>query len=167
MKKKKLAAILAIMFIGLFFLAFTKGNEGNLGKYYGGKEAVIFVSRPGDAAMVANSQPPDKGIGPIKELKLGPVNQKMANDGKALFTAKCMVCHTLDQKIVGPPLRNVTKTRSPEYIMNMILNPVNMEKDDPNAKELHKKYIATPMIDQKFTQDQARALLEYLRTVAK
>jgi hypothetical protein len=51
--------------------------------------------------------------------------------------------------------------------MNMILNPINMEKDDPVTKELHKKYIATPMTDQKFTKDQARSLLEYLRTVAK
>ena len=149
MKKKQLVAFLAVMFIGLFLLAFTKKSESNLG-------------------MVVKNQPPgDKGIGPIKELKLGPVNQKMANDGKAIFTAKCMVCHTLDQKVIGPPLRNVTKTRSPEFIMNMILNPVNMEKDDPIAKELHKNYIPTPMLDQKFTQDQARALLEYLRTVAK
>ena len=149
MKKKQLTAILAIMFIGLFFLAFTKRSEDNLG-------------------MIAKNQPPgDKGIGPIKELKLGQIDQKMANDGKAIFTAKCMVCHTLDQKIIGPPLRNVTKTRSPEFIMNMILNPVNMEKDDPIAKEQHKKYIATPMLDQKFTEAQARALLEYLRTVTK
>jgi cytochrome c len=113
------------------------------------------------------AQTKDKGVGPVKEVKLDPLNQKLANEGKAIFSSKCTVCHSLDQKIIGPPLRNVTKTRTPEYIMNMILNPTNMEKEDPVVKELHKQYIATPMTDQKFTQDQARSLLEYLRSSVK
>jgi mono/diheme cytochrome c family protein len=116
---------------------------------------------------IPQNQSQDKGIGPVKELKLGPVDKKLAAQGQQLFSAKCVACHSLDQKIIGPPLRNVTKTRTPEYIMNMILNPANMEKGDPVTKELHKKYIATPMTDQGLTQDQARSILEYLRSSEK
>ena len=112
-------------------------------------------------------QTQDKGIGPVKELKLGPVDKKLAGAGQQIFSAKCVACHSLDQQIIGPPLRNVTKRRAPEYIMNMILNPATMEKEDPVTKDLHKKYIATPMTDQGFTQDQARSLLEYLRSNEK
>lgn len=112
-------------------------------------------------------QTQDKGIGPVKEMKLGPLDKKLASAGQQVFTAKCVACHSLDQQIIGPPLRNVTKRRTPEYIMNMILNPANMEKGDPVTKDLHKKYIATPMTDQSFTQDQARSLLEYLRSTEK
>jgi mono/diheme cytochrome c family protein len=112
-------------------------------------------------------QKQDKGVGPVKELKLGPVDNKLVAQGQQLFSAKCVACHSLDQKIIGPPLRNVTKTRTPEYIMNMILNPARMEKEDPVTKELHKKYLATPMTDQSFTQDQARSLLDYLRSAEK
>ncbi len=137
--RKQLIPLLFIMVIGSVFLCFKQ---------------------PASASK-------DKGIGPVKELKLEPLNQKLANDGKVIFNAKCTVCHSLDQKIVGPPLRNVTKTRAPEYIMNMILNPTVMEQQDPVVKEMHKSYIATPMTNQGFNQDQARALLEYLRSVAK
>src|SRR5512140_140706 len=89
----------------------------------------------------------DKGVGPVKELKLGPVDKKLAGQGQQIFSAKCVACHSLDQQIIGPPLRNVTKRRTPEFVMNMILNPTNMEKEDKVTKDLHKKYIATPMTD--------------------
>lgn len=112
-------------------------------------------------------QTQDKGIGPVKELKLGPVDKKLAGQGQQIFSSKCVACHSLDQQIIGPALRNVTKRRTPEFIMNMILNPTNMEKDDPVTKDLHKKYIATPMTNQGFTQDEARSLLEYLRSSEK
>ena len=112
-------------------------------------------------------QSSDKGVGPVKEIKLEPINQKLANEGKSIFNSKCVVCHSLDQKVVGPPLRSVTQRRTPEYIMNMLLNPQNMEINDPITKDLHKKYLMIPMTDQQFTQAQARSVLEYLRTVVK
>ena len=68
-------------------------------------------------------QNPDKGIGPVKNIELGPVNKKLADDGKALFTSKCTVCHDLDQKKIGPALRNITTIRTPEYFMNMMVTP--------------------------------------------
>lgn len=116
---------------------------------------------------IPQNQLQDKGKGPVKDLKLGPIDKKLVAQGQQLFSAKCVACHSLDQKIIGPPLRNVTKTRTPEYVMNMILNPTNMEKSDPVTKELHKNYLATPMTDQGFTQDQARSILEYLRSSEK
>jgi mono/diheme cytochrome c family protein len=130
-----------------------------------------FAFTIGEKAKSINTQPPvqssDKGVGPIKDLKLDPVDPKLAKDGKALFNSKCIQCHNLDQKIIGPALRNVTKDRTPEYIMNMILNPTKMEKEDALTKELHKKYVKTPMTDQGFTQAQARSILEYFRSVAR
>lgn len=116
---------------------------------------------------ITSDQTQDKGIGPVKELKLGAVDKKLASQGQQLFSAKCVACHSLDQQIIGPPLRNVTKKRTPEFIMNMILNPTTMEKEDLVIKDLHKKYIATPMANQGFTQDEARSLLEYLRSSEK
>jgi len=54
--------------------------------------------------------------------------------------------------------------RTPEWIMNMILNPVEMATNDPIAKGLFKKY-NTIMTDQKLTEEDARAVLEYFRTL--
>ncbi len=109
--------------------------------------------------------PQDKGIGPIKEMKPGPLDQNLASTGQTLFKANCVVCHELDKKKVGPPLRDVTVRRTPEYVMNMILNFAEMEKKDPEVKKLIKEYNAYMSV-QTLTQDQARALLEYLRSAA-
>lgn len=106
----------------------------------------------------------DKGIGPITEVKLGPIDQNLVKRGKEIFDSKCASCHKLEEKYVGPPLKGVTKRRKPEWIMNMILNPSEMEQKDPVAKQLLSEYL-TQMTFQNVSQDDARAILEYLRSV--
>ena len=103
----------------------------------------------------------------ITKVEMGPINPKMVNDGKGLFTSKCIACHDLDQKKIGPTLRNVTKERSPEYIMNVIYNTPKMQKNDPTFKGLVVKFKNVPMPDPNLTEAQSRSLLEYLRSVAK
>jgi len=112
-------------------------------------------------------QSTDKGIGPVKNVELGPINKKMADDGKAIFTSKCIICHELDQKKIGPPLRNTTKVRAPEFIMNLLLNTVQMQKENSTIKDLIKKYNNVPMSDPSLNQTQARSVLEYMRSVSK
>jgi cytochrome c551/c552 len=103
----------------------------------------------------------------ITKVELGTVNPKIVNDGKGLYTSKCVACHDLDQKKIGPTLRNVTKERSPEYIMNVIYNTTKMQKNDPTFKALVVKFKNVPMPDPNLTEAQSRSLLEYLRSVAK
>ncbi len=71
----------------------------------------------------------------------------------------------LDSTKIGPPLRPVTTQRPPEFIMNMLLNTDQMEKKDPEVKKMISQY-GTFMTVQSLTQDQARALLEFLRQAA-
>lgn len=107
----------------------------------------------------------DLGVGPVKQVKLGPINQQMAQNGKKLFNSNCTGCHQLNQKKVGPPLGDVVNERTPEFIMNMILNATNMEQHDPTAKRLKSEY-HVPMPQTGLKRSQARAVLEYLRSVA-
>lgn len=115
----------------------------------------------------SNPQNMDKGIGPVKNVELGPINKKMVDEGKKIYTAKCIVCHDLDQKKIGPPLRNITKERTPEYFVNLLLNPVQMQKENSIMKDLLKKYNNIPMPNPNLNQTQARSVLEYMRSVAK
>ncbi len=108
----------------------------------------------------------DNGIGPIKSVKLGPINKKMAEDGHNLFNSKCIACHQLDNKLVGPPLRNITKQNSPVFLMNYLLNTTKMQQESPKIQELIKKYNGVIMPNQNLTKKEARELLEYLRSVA-
>ena len=113
------------------------------------------------------AQEKSKGIGPVKTVALGPVNPKWVDEGKGIFNTQCMVCHDLDQKKIGPALRNITKQRSPEFIMNLLLNSAQMQKEDPTIKALLKEYNNLPMPDPMLNQAKARSLLEYMRSVAK
>jgi len=105
----------------------------------------------------------ENGVGPIKEkITLSEINKTQAEEGKKLFEEKCMQCHKMDERYTGPALRGVTERRTPEYILNMILNPEEMTKKHPEAKKLLAIH-ANQMTFQNVTQENAMALLEYLR----
>jgi mono/diheme cytochrome c family protein len=103
----------------------------------------------GFAAAVALAEAPsDKGVGPIKEVKLGPIDPAMAKAGAALFEQKCSACHKFDERYVGPALKGVTQRRRPEYIMNKLLGEYMVQMTFQNVKE-----------------SEAREILEYFRQV--
>jgi len=104
------------------------------------------------------------GIGPITtRVFYEAIDTAMVARGKATFDVKCVACHKVEARLVGPPLENVTKRRSPEFIMNMILNPEGMVKQHPEVKAMLATYYV-PMTFQNVTQQDARDILEYLRT---
>lgn len=105
----------------------------------------------------------DKGVGPIKEITLGEIDEALVATGEALYKAKCTACHKISKRFVGPGLKGITERRSPEWIMNMILNPEVMVVENETAKQLLIEYSA-PMANQSLTEDEARAILEYFRT---
>ncbi len=105
----------------------------------------------------------DKGIGPVKELALGEIDKKLVSEGQVLFQKKCTTCHALDQKRIGSALRGITKRRTPEWIMNMMLNPDGMINENKAAKELFEE-MKVRMNPQDVNETDARKILEYLRT---
>lgn len=105
----------------------------------------------------------NKGIGPIKNVDLKDDLQEVyVTRGENIFESKCTACHKFEERYVGPPLKGVTERRTPEWIMNMILNPEEMGKNDPIGNELLAEYM-TQMTNQNITEDEARYLLEYFR----
>jgi len=106
----------------------------------------------------------NKGIGPISSLTLGEIDQALVAEGETIFKAKCTACHKISKKFVGPALKGITQRRSPEWIMNMTLNPEEMIANDPIAKQLLIEANGAPMANQNITEEEARALLEYFRT---
>lgn len=126
----------------------------------------------------ANNQPSSKksesgltefqmkhGIGPVTEpITLDEeINEKMAERGKEVFRTKCSACHKMEERYVGPPLADVTEKRTPAYIVNMIMNPVEMTKKHPKARKMLQEYM-NQMTYQNVKQEDARAIVEYLRT---
>ena len=71
----------------------------------------------------------------------------------------------VDQRMIGPAMEGVLERRSPEWVMNMILNPDGMLREDPIAKALLKEYNNAIMLNQNLSEEEARELLEYIRTL--
>ena len=117
----------------------------------------------------ASSVPIDmdnKGIGPIKELKFDKeINKELAARGESTFNMICTACHLTDQRMIGPAMSGIYERRSPEWVMNMILNPDGMLKEDPIAQALLKEYNNMIMTNQNLSEDEARQIAEYLRTL--
>lgn len=107
----------------------------------------------------------ENGFGPVKKkLNLGPIDKTMAVEGEKIFESKCASCHKLDERYVGPAQRNVLQRVTPEFFMNTVLNPdENLEKH-PHSKKMLAEYM-TKMTNQNVTLKDARALLEYFRTL--
>ena len=129
--------------------------------------AAISVMILAGFLTVRNSRSQEYGIGPVKELKLtNTIDERLVISGEKIFDSKCGMCHMMNQCKVGPLMQGVTKRRKPEYIMNMIINPVEMTNDNSTAADLKSKY-EMQMPNQNITQEEARALLEYFRNYDK
>lgn len=123
----------------------------------------LFKDPPPEA--VAADPMNNLGIGPISSIELGEISDELVAQGKTVFDEKCTACHKADKKYIGPSPVGIMNRRSPEWIMNMILNPEEMTQKDPIAKRLLAEANGAPMANQNLTQEEARAILEYFRTL--
>lgn len=102
----------------------------------------------------------------VDKVFVGEINAALAKKGEDIFKAKCTACHKYDTRLVGPPLGDVVKKRTPEYIISMITSPDKMLQNNDTAKALLQKYM-TPMTNQNVSLEDAKAIFEHLRDIAK
>jgi cytochrome c len=146
---KKLILYSATIFL---FIACSPGKP---------KEETSEAKKENPVAEVAD---PAKGIGQIKNVNLHtPLELDRVERGKSVYEMKCSACHKLtDQRVVGPGWQGVTKSRKPEWIMNMILNVDVMLDQDPEAQKLLELCL-TRMPNQNVSVGDARDILEFMR----
>lgn len=148
----------ALIIAGMTFL-YACGGSGSASSGDSTSTAASATTADIDPAAKSDS----KGVGKFTSVQIGPIDPAMAEKGQLVFAAKCAACHkTTDQKVVGPGLKGVTERRTPEWIMNQITNPAEMEQKDPVGKALLAKHL-TQMTFQNVTDDQSRQILEFLR----
>ena len=116
-------------------------------------------------AVVVENDLSNKGIGPVKEYTPGEINSDWITLGEALFKSKCTACHKIGKKFIGPNLVGLQDRRSPEWSLNMMINPTEMLDKDPIAKQLLLEANGAPMADQGLTEEDAKHLFEYIRSI--
>ena len=90
----------------------------------------------------------NKGIGPVTSVTLADeIDIDLAKQGEEVYVKMCSACHKPEKRFIGPAPKGIMERRSPEWIMNMILNPDEMVQKDPIAKALLAEYLS-PMANQ-------------------
>lgn len=146
---------------GVVLLLLLLSMSGCGGGEQGGDDA-------SEAAKSAAAEETAKAVyGKIKEVSMDPqVNTAYAEKGEKIFGVVCSACHKYDERYVGPAIGDVYNRRTPEYIMNMMLDTeVMLEKDD-TARCLLQEYL-TKMPSAQVNETDARYVLEHLRDVAE
>ncbi|MFB9054166.1 c-type cytochrome [Formosa undariae] len=126
------------------------------------KEPVIFVHP--DLNTLPINKIKSKGVGKTLTVKLSDsIEPSLAAKGQFIFENRCASCHKLtDQRLVGPGWEEITTSRRPEWILNMITNTNEMLEKDSEAKVLLEDCL-TRMPNQNVTLEEARAILEFMR----
>jgi hypothetical protein len=62
-------------------------------------------------------------------------------------------------------MTGIYERRSVEWVLNIMLNPDQMLKEDPVAIALLKEYNNILMLNQNLTEQEAKSLAEYFRTL--
>ncbi|MFT7197813.1 MAG: cytochrome c [Marinoscillum sp.] len=135
----------------------------------GGKSEAELIKE--QTTMAAPADPfanweSNNGIGPIKSLDLpSKIDTVLVNVGRKSFEAKCTACHKIEKKFIGPSPKGILTRRTAAWVMNMILNPNEMILKDPMARQLLIEANGAPMANQSLPEEEARAVLEYFRTL--
>lgn len=135
-----------------------KGFEYNRVQQTEKKEVTTAAATPIDLS--------NKGIGPISDFEFPEnIDTEMADRGAAAFKQKCTACHYPEKRLIGPAMKGVYERRHPAWVLNLLLNPTEMLEKDPIAKALLKEYNNVIMLNQNLSESEARAIVEYLRTL--
>lgn len=156
---KRLCFILPLV----FFMSCNWGHK----KYEKDAVDTDITSKQVDSSKIMHNEMPNSaktGVGPIKDkVELGnQIDQTMADKGEKLFNNQCSTCHSIHKSATGPPLGGVLEERSPQWVMNMILNPKGMIENNVQVQAMKGQYEIS-MVDLNLSEEEARQVVEYLR----
>lgn len=151
-----------IYFALIAFILFSCGGQGST------TDQVVqeVKTEPAVPADPYDAWETNHGIGPVTAFDLpAEIDQDLVAKGAEVYKIKCTACHKTDKRFIGPSPAGIFEKRTPAWVMNMILNPEEMVKQDPIAKKLLIEFNGAPMANQNLTEEEARAVLEFFRTL--
>ncbi|MDI9356405.1 MAG: cytochrome c3 family protein [Chitinophagaceae bacterium] len=93
-----------------------------------------------------------------------PTESSIIQSGEVLFKANCTVCHSIDDKVIGPPLKNVHQRRELSWIIKFVKNSQKVIKSgDTYALELYNQYNQTEMTSFDFSDSEITSIVAYIK----
>lgn len=104
----------------------------------------------------------------VLPLFLGTQLFQTVSDGAEIFQEACAGCHTVGSgDLLGPDLKDVTKNREQQWLVDFISNPDKMfASGDTTAVALFKQYGNQAMPNLGLSQEQVTAVIAYLQAQA-
>jgi mono/diheme cytochrome c family protein len=89
-----------------------------------------------------------------------------AAEGEKLFNANCTACHAINDKVVGPALKDVDKRHTEAWIIKWVKNSQAMVKSgDAEALKIYNEYNQSVMTAfPQFSDAQVKSILAYVKT---
>jgi len=89
-----------------------------------------------------------------------------AAEGEKLFNANCTACHAINDKVVGPALKDVDKRHTEAWIIKWVKNSQAMVKSgDAEALKIYNEYNQSVMTAfPQFSDAQIKSILDYVKT---
>ncbi len=95
----------------------------------------------------------------------GTLNAQSVEEGKTLYNANCTACHAINDKVVGPALKDVHKRREEAWLIKWIKNSQALVKSgDPIAVQVFKENneaLMTPF--ESLTDVQIKSIIAYVK----
>ncbi|MFN8258065.1 MAG: c-type cytochrome [Bacteroidales bacterium] len=87
-----------------------------------------------------------------------------AQNGESSYNKICAACHTIGKgKLIGPDLKDVSKRRNPEWLVNFIRSSQDVIKsNDSYAIALFEEYNKIPMPDVNLSDAEIKQLISYI-----
>lgn len=94
------------------------------------------------------------------------VTQADVAEGEKLFNANCTSCHAINEKVVGPALKDIDKRHNEAWLIKWIKNSQAMVKSgDAEALKIYNEYNQSVMTAfPQFSDGQVKSILEYVKT---
>ncbi len=88
-----------------------------------------------------------------------------AAEGEQLYKANCTACHAINEKVVGPALKDVHKRRESAWLLKWIKNSQKLiASGDPVAVQVYKENNESPMTAfENLTDAQISSIVDYIK----
>lgn len=98
-------------------------------------------------------------------LCFSPGFAQSADEGAQLFNANCTACHAINDKVVGPALKDVHKRREEKWLISWIKNSQKMVKaGDPVAVQVYKENNEALMTSfENLSDNQLKSIVAYIK----
>jgi cytochrome c oxidase subunit 2 len=88
-----------------------------------------------------------------------------AEEGKTLYQANCTSCHAINEKVVGPALKDVHKRREEAWLLKWVKNSQKLiASGDPIAVQVYKENNESPMTAfENLSDNQIKSIIAYVK----